>query len=119
MRMYLRWLEPACGALLLVATMYAIAQTFHSGTTLVTVPATVVDAKGQQVWGLTASDFAVYDDRQLQIIRLDDGWIPPSRALIILVEQDDDTLLLKESLNTGLVAFVEGLPADNLQPSPS
>jgi hypothetical protein len=42
---------------------------------------------------------------------LDDGWIPPSRALIILVEQDDDTLLLKESLNTGLVAFVEGLPA--------
>jgi len=111
MRMYLRWLEPACVALLLVATVYAIAQTFHSGTTLVTVPATVVDAKGQQVWGLTASDFAVYDDRQLQTIRLDEGWIPPSRALIILVEQDDDTLLLKESLNTGLVAFVEGLPA--------
>jgi hypothetical protein len=48
--------------------------------------------------------------RQLQIIRLDDGWIPPYRALIILVEQDDDTLLLKDSLNTGLVAFVKGLP---------
>src|ERR1700678_1562875 len=111
MRMYLRWLEPACVALLLVAEVNAIAQTFHSGTTLVTVPATVVDAKGHQVWGLTAADFAVYDDGQLQIIRLDDSWIPTSRALIILVEQDDDTLLLKDDLNRGLVAFVEGLPA--------
>jgi VWFA-related protein len=111
MRMYLPWLKPACVALLLVAGVYAIAQTFHSGATLVTVPATVVDAKGQQVWGLTASDFVVYDDGQLQTIRLDDSWIPPSRALIILVEQDDDTLLLKDSLNSGLVAFVEGLPA--------
>jgi len=106
-----RWLEPACAVLLLVAAAHAIPQTFHSGTTLVTVPATVVDAKGQPVWGLTASDFAVYDDRQLQVIRLDDAWIPLSRSLVILVEQDDDTLLLKESLNTGLVAFVEGLPA--------
>jgi VWFA-related protein len=104
-----RWLVPACVALLL--GVYAIAQTFHSGATLVTVPATVVDAKGQQVWGLTAADFAIYDDGQLQTLRLDDGWIPPSRALIILVEQDDDTLLLKDALNRGLVAFVEGLPA--------
>jgi VWFA-related protein len=106
-----RWLVPACVALLLVAGVYAVAQTFHSGATLVTVPATVVDAKGHQVWGLTAADFAVYDDGQLQIIRLDDSWIPTSRALIILVEQDDDTLLLKDDLNRGLVAFVEGLPA--------
>src|SRR5580698_4512946 len=106
-----RWPVPACVALLLVAGVYAVAQTFHSGATLVTVPATVVDAKGHQVWGLTAADFAVYDDGQLQIIRLDDSWIPTSRALIILVEQDDDTLLLKDDLNRGLVAFVEGLPA--------
>ncbi len=106
-----RWLIPACVALLLVAGVYAVAQTFHSGATLVTVPATVVDAKGQQVWGLTASDFSIYDDGQLQTLRLDDGWIPPSRSVIILVEQDDDTLLLKDALNRGLVAFVEGLPA--------
>jgi VWFA-related protein len=106
-----RWLVPACVVPLLVVGVYAIAQTFHSGTTLVTVPATVVDAKGHQVWGLRAADFSLYDNGQLQNIHLDDGWIPPSRALIILVEQDDDTLLLKDSLNRGLVAFVEGLPA--------
>jgi VWFA-related protein len=111
MRMQLRWIEPACVALLLIAGRYAIAQTFHSDATLVTVPATVVDAKGHQVWGLTAADFSLYDNGQLQTIQLDDGWIPPSRALIILVEQDDDTLLLKDALNRGLVAFVEGLPA--------
>lgn len=80
MRVYLPWLKPACVVLLLVAGVYAIAQTFHSGATLVTVPATVVDAKGQQVWGLTAADFSLYDDGQLQTIRLDDAWIPPSSS---------------------------------------
>ncbi len=86
-------------------------QTFHSVTTLVTIPATVVDTKGQRVWGLTAADFSIYDDGRLQTTRLDDGWIPPSRAVIILVEQDDDALMLKDSVNKCLVAFVEGLPA--------
>jgi VWFA-related protein len=86
-------------------------QTFHSSTTLVTVPATVVDAKGQRVWGLTAADFSVYDDGRLQTTRLGESWIPPSRAVIILVEQDDDALMLKDSVNKCLVAFVEGLPA--------
>ncbi len=86
-------------------------QTFHSSTTLVTVPTTVVNSKGQRVWGLTASDFSVYDDGQLQSARLDDGWVPPSRAVIILIEADGDALMLKDSVNRGLVAFVEGLPA--------
>jgi VWFA-related protein len=100
-------------ATVIVSSVFARAQnqTFHSSTTLVTVPATVVDAKGQRVWGLTAADFSVYDDGRLQTTRLDDGWIPPSRSVIILVEQDDDALMLKDSVNKCLVAFVEGLPA--------
>jgi VWFA-related protein len=99
--------------LLLIADLHASGQnqTFHSSATLVTVPATVVDGKGQRVWGLTASDFSVYDDGQLQSTRLDDGWVPASRAVILLVEEDDDALMLKDSVSKGLVAFVEGLPA--------
>src|ERR1700753_3888012 len=90
----LRWLLFVASAVAAGLLARAQNQTFHSGTTLVTVPATVVDAKGQRVWGLTAADFSVYDDGSLQTTRLDDNWVPPSRAVIILVEQDDDALML-------------------------
>jgi VWFA-related protein len=105
------WLLFFATAIVLTAFARGQNQTFHSSTTLVTVPATVVDAKGQRVWGLTAADFSVYDDGRLQTTRLGESWIPPSRAVIILVEQDDDALMLKDSVNKCLVAFVEGLPA--------
>jgi VWFA-related protein len=85
--------------------------TFNTGTTLVTVPANVVDARGHPVWGLTAADFAVYDNGRPQVVKLEDVEHPRSRALVILVEEDNDALMLKASLDRGLVDFIEGLPA--------
>jgi VWFA-related protein len=98
--------------LALDAGFHAKAQdsTFGTGATLVTVPTNVVDAQGHPVWDLTARDFAVYDNGRLQSITIDDS-PSRSRALVILVEEDDNSLMLKDSLNRGLIDFINGLPA--------
>jgi hypothetical protein len=52
-----------CGCFLMVAAAQAAqAQVFRSSVDIVGLTITVTDARGQVITGLTAEDFAVYED---------------------------------------------------------
>jgi VWFA-related protein len=83
---------------------------FRSQTTLVTVPTEVTDSHGARIWALKADDFEIRDNGVLQKVQLDDSPVPPARAIAIVVQNNDDTYLLEDSLNESLVAFLNALP---------
>jgi VWFA-related protein len=84
--------------------------TFRAQTTVVTVPTVVKDKKGRHVWGLTADDFEILDNKVPQKVLLDDAPLPPDRALVIVVQQNVDALLLEDALGGSLVDFINALP---------
>jgi VWFA-related protein len=79
-------------------------------TTLVTVPTEVTDSHGKRIWALTADDFEILDNGVAQKVRLDDSPVPPARAIAIVVQENDDTFLLEDSLDASLVDFLNALP---------
>ena len=83
---------------------------FRAQTTLVTVPTEVTDSHGKRIWALTADDFEILDNGVPQKVRLDDSPVPPERAIAIVVQENDDTFLLGESLDASLVDFLNALP---------
>jgi len=87
---------------------------FRAQTTLVTVPTEVTDSHGQRVWALTADDFEILDNGVPQKVRLDDSPVPPERAIAIVIQENDDTYLLGESLDASLVDFLNALPEGDI-----
>lgn len=85
-------------------------QVLHAQTIVVTVPTEVSDSHGNRIWALQADDFAITDDGVPQKVYLDDSPIPPARAIAIVVQNNDDTYLLEDSLNEALRGFLEALP---------
>ena len=74
-----------CICLLVIASTAAQhAQVFKSGVAMVALSVTVTDARGQNVSGLTADDFAVYEDGVQQPVSLfGSGHVPLDVALVL------------------------------------
>jgi VWFA-related protein len=83
---------------------------FHTQTTVVTVPTVVTDSDGKHIWALQADDFAITDNGVPQKVQLDDSPLPPRRAIVIVVQENDDTFLLEDSLDASLIDFLNALP---------
>jgi len=83
---------------------------FRTQTTVVTVPTEVTDKHGKRIWALQADDFEIRDNGVPQKVRLDDSPLPPARAIAIVIQENDDTFLLEQSLNQALVGFLDALP---------
>ena len=76
----------ACGCLVLltVAATAAHAQVFRSGVDMVGLTVTVTDTRGQEITGLTADNFAVYEDGvQQQVSLFGSDNVPVDVALVI------------------------------------
>ena len=83
---------------------------FRTQTTVVTVPTVVMDSHGHRIWALQADDFEIRDNGVPQKITLEDSPLPPARAIVIVVQENDDTFLLEDSLDASLVDFLNALP---------
>ena len=83
---------------------------FHTQATVVTVPTVVTDSDGNHIWALQADDFSITDNGVPQKVQLDDSPLPPLRAIAIVVQENDDTFLLEDSLDAALIDFLNALP---------
>ena len=74
-----------CGCFLMVAAAQAAhAQMFRSRVDMVGLTVTVTDARGQEITGLTADDFAVYEDGvQQQVSLFGSEKVPLDVALVL------------------------------------
>jgi Ca-activated chloride channel homolog len=74
-----------CGCFLMVAAAQAAqAQIFRSSVDIVGLTVTVTDARGQEITGLTAEDFAVYEDGVPQQVSLFGGEKVPLDVALVL-----------------------------------
>jgi VWFA-related protein len=61
--------------------------TFHSQSTVVTIPALVKTAKGEVVYGLSGKDFVVEDDGVEQPVRLDEAAEGSQVSLVVAIQR--------------------------------
>jgi VWFA-related protein len=87
---------------------------FRTQTTVVTVPTIVMDSHGRHIWALQADDFAIFDNGVPQKVRLEDSPVPPPRAVVMVVQENDDTFLLEDALDSSLVDFLNALPEGDI-----
>src|ERR1022692_5293937 len=69
--------------------------TLHGGTSIVLVPTLVTDLVGEPVFGLSASNFAIYDNGVEQKIQLDETLRSQPTSVVVAIEKGhsaDETL---------------------------
>jgi VWFA-related protein len=83
----------AVAASLIACMVSAPAQelTLHGGTSVVLVPTLVTDIAGAPVFGLSAADFAVYDNGVEQKIHLDEDLQIAQTSVVVAVERGHST----------------------------
>ena len=69
--------------------------TLHGGTSVVLVPTLVTDSNGEPVFGLSASNFAIYDNGAEQKVQLDETFRSQPISVVVAIEKGhsaDETL---------------------------
>ncbi len=69
--------------------------TLHGGTSVVLVPTLVTDSTGEPVFGLSASNFAIYDNGAEQKVQLDETFRSQAISVVVAIEKGhsaDETL---------------------------
>jgi VWFA-related protein len=83
---------------------------FKSIVPLVVAPATVTDAKGRYVDGLTPKDLVLYDDNVPQTIQMD--WMTYPISLVVAVQTSENSGAVIDKLGGSGILFTQLLAAD-------
>ncbi len=83
---------------------------FTSTVPLVVVPATVTDAKGRYVDGLTADDLILYDNSVPQPVQMD--WMTYPISLVVAVQTSENSGAVIDKLGGSGILFTQLLAAD-------
>jgi VWFA-related protein len=81
------------GLLLIACLTPGVGQdvTLHGGTTVVLVPTLVTNIAGEPVFGLTAANFAVYDNGAEQKVHLDEDGPAAQTSVVVAVQKGHST----------------------------